>query len=173
MKQEISFRATFSSSRSTSFIEEPTGQLYPDKWKQLKIAIENTFRNPDKNAIEIILQINEKLINHWGKYYITNGEKNEFHKQKSFENFRKHAQFIREKIMLNISLGQQQGLYRKDLSKELIGRIYVKKVMDLYNSNDLSHHDPMIESNYYLLFKDFVLGICNNNGLRCFQVIYE
>ncbi len=127
------------------------------------------FTIPDKNAIEIILQINEKLINHWRLYFVRNWDNDESHKQKHIENLRQHVQFVSEKIMLNISLGQQQGIYRKDLSKELLGRIYAKKVTDLYNPQLFQHQDITNEMNYYLMFENFILSICNNIGFQHFR----
>ena len=53
------------------------------------------------------------------------------------EIFEKHLQersdFIYEKIKINIEKGMQQGMYKNDVSSEMVARMYIAKLNDIHN----------------------------------------
>lgn len=49
------------------------------------------------------------------------------------EHLQKRSDFIYEKIKINIEKGMEQGMYKKDISSEMIARMYITKLNDIHN----------------------------------------
>ena len=47
------------------------------------------------------------------------------------EHMQMRSDFIYEKIKINIEKGMEQGMYKKDISSEMIARMYIAKLNDL------------------------------------------
>lgn len=43
------------------------------------------------------------------------------------------SNFIYEKIKINIEKGMQQGMYKNDVSSEMVARMYIAKLNDIHN----------------------------------------
>ena len=46
------------------------------------------------------------------------------------EHMQMRSDFIYEKIKINIEKGMEQGMYKKDISSEMIARMYIAKLND-------------------------------------------
>lgn len=97
----------------------------------------NEYNFDGWNAIDIMLIVSNEINNRF--FYVTPSvtmvlstafpELYEKHK-----NMR--SDFIYEKIKINIEKGMEQGMYKKDVSSEMIARMFIAKLNDI--------HDPQI-----------------------------
>jgi hypothetical protein len=143
------------------------------KWDQLETFIEKVFSDKKQNAIDILLQISRMLANHGELHYTNFGGDHEELKKIYNKDLQKRIQFASEKIGLNFTLGQQQNIYRQDISREFVTRSYAKRMLDLHNPKIYPPHSLSYKTLYHFMFEDFILGITNQNGLKYFQASYQ
>ncbi|WP_251622148.1 hypothetical protein [Odoribacter lunatus] len=94
----------------------------------------NEYNFDGWNAIDILLlvsnEINERFFDVTPSITMTLA-------QAYPEIFEKHknlrADFIYEKIKINIEKGMQQGMYKKDISSEMLARVFIAKLNDIHN----------------------------------------
>lgn len=83
--------------------------------------------------------------------------------------FEKRINFVFEKIRKNIEQGIQQGLYREDLSTELVSRIYISRLIDLHNPDFFPNDEISFNTLFDVMFDTFIRGICNEDGTRYYE----
>ena len=83
--------------------------------------------------------------------------------------FEKRVKFVFEKIRKNIEQGIQQGLYREDLSTELVSRIYISRLIDLHNPDFFPNDEISFNTLFDVMFDTFIRGICNEEGIRYYE----
>ena len=145
------------------------------KWNQLEAFIEKLLSGKDKkqNAIDSLLQVSRMLANHRELHY-TNFDGNPEELRKIYnEDLEKRVHFACEKIGLNFELGQQQNVYRQDISREFVKRSYAKRMLDLHNPRIYPPRSLSYKTLYHFMFEDFLLGITNQNGLKYFRTSYQ
>lgn len=145
------------------------------KWNQLEAFIEKVLSNKDKqqNAIDSLLQVSRMLANHRELHYTNyDGDPEKLRKIYN-KDLEKRVQFASEKIGLNFELGQQQNIYRQDISREFVTRSYAKRMLDLHNPKIYPPRSLSYKTLYHFMFEDFILGITNQNGLKYFQKSYQ
>jgi hypothetical protein len=81
----------------------------------------------------------------------------------------RRIQFVDSKIKANFELGMQQGMYRTDLSAELISRLYISRLIDLHNPDYFSNESISFPLLFEILFDTFILGICTDKGRSYYQ----
>lgn len=123
-----------------------------------------------QNAIDILLivgmEINERfkyvnpavtfdIKNHYPDLYATHLES--------------RKDFIFEKIKINIEKGISQGVYRKDISIELIARTYISKLLDIHDSTDFPVEAFSFAKLYDIMFERFIMGIANEQGKQYYK----
>lgn len=123
-----------------------------------------------QNAIDILLivgmEINERfkyvnpavtfdIKNHYPELYTTHLES--------------RKDFIFEKIKINIEKGISQGVYRKDISIELIARTYISKLLDIHDSTDFPAEAFSFAKLYEIMFERFIMGIANEQGKQYYK----
>lgn len=122
------------------------------------------------NAIDILLIVSKEI----GKRFrsvnpsITYDIKNVYP-----EMYLKHIEarrdFIFGKISVNLQKGIAQGIYRNDISIELIARSYISKLLDIH---DPSHFMPQAFSYamlFDIMFDNFIKGVANEDGLEYYK----
>ncbi len=122
------------------------------------------------NAIDILLIVSKEI----GKRFrsvnpaITYDIKNVYP-----EMYLKHIEarrdFIFGKISVNLQKGIAQGVYRNDISIELIARGYISKLLDIH---DPSHFMPQAFSYamlFDIMFDNFIKGVANEEGLEYYK----
>lgn len=85
------------------------------------------------------------------------------------EHVEKRIEFIFEKIKINLEKGIQQGMYRNDLSKELVSRLYISRLLDIHNPELFSPQKFSFEVLFDVMFENFVRGIATPEGLAYFE----
>ena len=78
-------------------------------------------------------------------------------------------EFIFEKIKINIEKGIRQGMYREDLSIELIARLYISRLIDLHNPDFFPPDKFSFATLFEVMFENFIRGICNNEGIKYYK----
>ena len=77
--------------------------------------------------------------------------------------------FIYDNIQLNLSKGIRQGMYRDDLSVELIARLYLSRLIDLHNPDFFPPEEFSSETIFNVMFENFIRSIAKPEGLAYFE----
>lgn len=122
------------------------------------------------NAIDILLTVSKELA---GKFKdispsVTHSLKKQFPEiyQKHFDQRR---DFIYDKIKINLTKGISQGMYRDDLSIELIARLYLMRLIDLHNTDFFPPDKFSFETLFNVMFDSFVRSIAKPEGIAYFE----
>ncbi len=122
------------------------------------------------NAIEILLTVSREVAMNFPDVSpsITFELKNHYPEiyQKHFD-FRRD--FIYEKIKINLTKGINQGIYRDDLSIELVARLYLSRLIDLHNPDFFPSEEFSFETIFNTMFENFIRGIAKPGGLEYFE----
>lgn len=78
-------------------------------------------------------------------------------------------EFIFSKIKINIEKGIRQGVYRQDLSIELLARLYISRLIDLHNPLFFPPDKFSFPMLFEVMFENFIRGIANDEGLKYFK----
>jgi hypothetical protein len=135
--------------------------------------LENIFSDLNfkgTNAVDSLLivskEINDKLENIFPS--ITFDLRSRFPevRQKFVE---KRISFVNAKIKSNFELGMQQGMYRPDLSAELVSRIYISRLIDLHNPDFFPNETISFSVLFDVMFDTFIRGIVTDEGKNYYQ----
>jgi TetR/AcrR family transcriptional regulator, cholesterol catabolism regulator len=77
--------------------------------------------------------------------------------------------YIFNKIKINIIKGIGQGIYRDDLSVELLARLYISRLIDLHNPDFFPPEQYSFEILFDAMFDHFIRGIVNEEGMRYYE----
>ncbi len=83
--------------------------------------------------------------------------------------FNMRRDFIYEKIQINLSKGISQGMYRDDLSIELIARLYLSRLIDLHNPDFFPAEKFSFETIFNTMFENFIRSIAKPEGLAYYE----
>lgn len=136
-------------------------------------SLENIFAGfgfDSKNAIDDLLNASKQISKNFESITpsITFDLRTDYPevRQKFVE---KRLRFVDSKIKSNFELGMQQGLYRTDLSAELISRLYLSRLIDLHNPDYFPNDSISFPVLFEILFDTFILGICTEAGRIHYQ----
>jgi TetR/AcrR family transcriptional regulator, cholesterol catabolism regulator len=89
------------------------------------------------------------------------------------EVYHKHIEerieFIAEKMQQNISKGIRLGMYRNDLSIELVARLYIRRLIDLHNPEYFPADKFSFQTLFDTMFDNFIRGIATENGIAYYE----
>jgi hypothetical protein len=77
--------------------------------------------------------------------------------------------FIFEKIKINIFKGINQGIYRDDISVELLARLYISRLIDLHNPDFFPSDQFSFNTVFNAMFDNFIRGIVNDEGMHYYE----
>ncbi len=81
----------------------------------------------------------------------------------------KRIEFVNYKIKSNFEQGMQQGMYRPDLSAELVSRIYISRLIDLHNPDFFPNESISFSVLFEVMFDTFIRGICTDEGKAYYE----
>jgi TetR/AcrR family transcriptional regulator, cholesterol catabolism regulator len=81
----------------------------------------------------------------------------------------KRISFVNDKIKSNFEQGMQQGMYRHDLSAELVSRIYISRLIDLHNPDFFPNETISFPVLFDVMFDTFIRGICTEEGKNYYE----
>lgn len=79
------------------------------------------------------------------------------------------SDFIFEKIKINIEKGMQQGMYKKDVSSEMIARMFIAKLNDIHNPQIYPPEGFSFTTIFDNLIEGVVKSITNPDGLNYYR----
>ncbi len=77
--------------------------------------------------------------------------------------------FIYSKIQINLQKGISQGMYRDDLSIELVSRLYIRRLIDLHNPEFFPADKFSFQTLFEVMFDHFIRGIANPEGIDYYE----
>lgn len=77
--------------------------------------------------------------------------------------------FIFEKIKINIHKGISQGMYRDDLSIELLSRLFISRLIDIHNPLFFPPSKFSFHVLFEVMFENFIRGIASKEGLKYYS----
>jgi len=81
----------------------------------------------------------------------------------------KRVSFVNAKIKVNLEQGIIQGMYRRDLSPELVSRIYISRLIDLHNPDFFPNETISFSVLFEVMFDTFIRGICTDEGKNYYE----
>jgi hypothetical protein len=122
------------------------------------------------NAIDILLTVSREVA---GKFmdvtpWVTVDLKMHYPEVYHFH-FQERINFIFGKIQINLFKGISQGIYRDDLSIELVARLYISRLIDLHNPELFPKEKFSFETLFNFMFDSFVRSIAKPEGIAYFE----
>ena len=77
--------------------------------------------------------------------------------------------FIFRKIQVNLQKGIYEGMYRDDVSIELVARRYISRLMDLQDPDNFPVENFSINTMFIQMFESFVESIATEKGMTYFE----
>ncbi len=77
--------------------------------------------------------------------------------------------FIFDKIQINVEKGITQGMYREDLSPEIVGRMYLARLEDMHNPELYPPERFKFGTIYDTMIDSFVKSIATDDGLSYYR----
>jgi hypothetical protein len=123
----------------------------------------------DMNAIDILMIVSKEIAS---RYYDVTPTISVLLKEKYpkiyQEHFQKRMDFIFMKIQINLQKGINQGMYRNDLSIELVSRLYMSRLIDIHNEDIFPSDQFSFSTLFEVMFENFVRSIATPEGLKFF-----
>jgi hypothetical protein len=144
--------------------------------KLLKLERENfkiifdTYDFEGVNAIDILLTVSKEV----GERFRDVSPSMTFDLVKYYPDiYNKHVDdridFIFKKIRINLEKGINQGVYRDDLSVELVARLYIRRLIDLHNPEFFPADKFSFQTLFDVMFDNFIRGIANPKGIDYYE----
>jgi len=82
---------------------------------------------------------------------------------------KKRVDFIYGKIQVNLQKGIREGLYRDDVSIELVARRYISRLLDLHDPENFPPQDFSFGTLFMQMFDSFVTSIATEKGAKSYE----
>jgi TetR/AcrR family transcriptional regulator, cholesterol catabolism regulator len=133
-------------------------------------AIFDEYDFEGMNAIDILMIVSREIAS---RYYDVTPAISRLLKQRFPEiyqdHFQKRVDYIFGKIQINLQKGISQGMYRPDLSIELIARLYLSRVIDVHNEDIFPSSQFNFQTIFEVMFESFVRSVATPEGLNYFE----
>jgi len=121
------------------------------------------------NAIDILMIVSKEIAS---RFYDVTPTVSILLKEKFPNEYQVHLQrrldFIFGKIQINLTKGISQGIYRDDLSIELIARLYMSRLIDLHNEKIFPSDQFSFATLFEVMFDNFVRSVATEKGIKYF-----
>lgn len=122
------------------------------------------------NAIDIMLIISNEINN---RFFNVTPSVTMMLSQAFPDIFEPHREersnFIYEKIKINIEKGMEQGMYKKDISSEMIARMYIAKLNDIHDPNIYPPEGFTFATIFTTLIDNVLKNITNEEGKEYYK----
>jgi AcrR family transcriptional regulator len=130
----------------------------------------DTYNFEGVNAIDILLTVSKEV----GERFRDVSPSMTFDLKKYYPDiYHKHIDerinFIFKKIQINLEKGINQGVYRDDLSVELVARLYIRRLIDLHNPEFFPADKFSFHTLFEAMFDNFIRGIANPKGIEYYE----
>jgi len=135
--------------------------------------LENIFSEYDftgGNAIDGLLKVSKEI----GNKFVNIQSSITFDLRTKFPEVRqkfvdKRISFVDTKVKANFEQGMSQGMYRPDLSTELVSRLYMSRLIDLHNPDFFPNETISFPVLFDVMFDTFIRGICTEEGKNYYE----
>jgi len=122
------------------------------------------------NAIDVLLVVSREV----GERFWDVNPSMTFDLRKYYPDiYHKHIderiEFIFQKIKINLQKGISQGMYRDDLSVELVARLYIRRLIDLHNPEFFPAEKFSFKTLFDVMFDNFIRGIAKEQGIEYYE----
>ena len=122
------------------------------------------------DAIDILFTVGKEMS---GKFYNLSPSVTHKYELDFPEVYKKHIEerinFIFGKIQINIQKGISQGMYRDDVSVELVTRLYIRRLMDLHNVENFPPEKFSFDTLFTQMFESFVKSVATKDGMAYYE----
>jgi len=130
----------------------------------------DTYSFEGVNAIDILLTVSKEV----GERFRDVSPSMTFDIKKYYPDiYHNHIEeridFIFKKIQINLEKGINQGVYRDDLSVELVARLYIRRLIDLHNPEFFPADKFSFHTLFDAMFDNFIRGIANPKGIEYYE----
>lgn len=133
------------------------------------IFIDHDFEGYN-DAIDILITVGREMAS---KFYHLSPSVTHKYKELYPEIFERHIEerinFIYDKIKINLQKGINSGLYRDDVSIELVARLYIRRLIDLHNVENFPPEKFSFNTLFSQMFESFVRSIATEEGIKYFE----
>jgi len=77
--------------------------------------------------------------------------------------------FIYGKIQINLQKGISLGFYRDDISIELVARLYIRRLIDLHDTDNFPPEKFSMDTMFNQMFESFVHSVATEKGIAYFE----
>jgi TetR/AcrR family transcriptional regulator, cholesterol catabolism regulator len=131
----------------------------------------NTDRfDGEVNAIDILLMVSKEVSTKFTEISPSmTFDLNKYYPDIYHKHVEERIEFIFEKIRINLMKGINQGVYRDDLSIELVSRLYIRRLIDLHNPEFFPADKFSFQTLFDVMFDNFIRGIANEKGIEYYE----
>lgn len=142
-------------------------------FEQERVAFEKIFEEHNFdgwNAIDILLLVSNEINDRFFdvspsvSYKLAKAFPSIFEEHRTLR-----ADFIYEKIKINIEKGMQQGMYKNDVSSEMVARMYIAKLNDIHNTDIYPPEYFSFATIFDNLIDDVIKAITNEEGWQYYK----
>ena len=135
-----------------------------------RCLIFNALEHRKLNAIEELFEIYSLIKNQIQEY----NPSMDYDIRKYYPELYSHIRSVRRKMMFenshnNMIKGRKEGLYRKNLNVELIAKLHLFRIENLYNSDLFTSEDLNSFDTFHELFVYHLQGIMSEKGRAFFE----
>jgi TetR/AcrR family transcriptional regulator, cholesterol catabolism regulator len=122
------------------------------------------------NAIDILLTVSREVGDRfWDVSPSMTFDLKKYYPDIYLKHIEERIEFIYGKIQVNIQKGINQGIYRDDLSIELVARLYIRRLIDLHNPEFFPADKFSFQTLFDVMFDNFIRGIANDKGTAYYE----
>jgi hypothetical protein len=122
------------------------------------------------NAIDILLTVSKEVARKFMDVTPSVTMELKKHYPEAYQkHFQERIDYIFGKIQINLTKGINQGIYRDDLSIELVARLYISRLIDLHNPELFPRQKFSFETLFNFMFDSFIRSIAKPEGVAYFE----
>jgi len=153
---------------------------FPDRQEMIKAILEyerkcfeeifNEYNFEGWNAIDILLIVSNEINNRF--FNVTPSVTvilSDIFPDIFQTHLQKRSDFIFEKMKINIEKGMQQGIYKNDVSSEMLARMFIAKLNDIHNPQIYPPEEFTFATIFNNLIDDLIKNITNEEGKNYYK----
>ena len=144
--------------------------ILTEERKMFEVIFEDHNFDGYNDAIDILFTVVKEMAS---KFYNLSPSVTLQYKDIYPKVYQKHlderADFIFRKIQVNLQKGIYEGMYRDDVSIELVARRYISRLMDLQDPDSFPVENFSINTMFIQMFESFVDSIATEKGMAYFD----
>jgi TetR/AcrR family transcriptional regulator, cholesterol catabolism regulator len=130
----------------------------------------STYNFEGVNAIDILLIVSKEVSDKFTDVSPSmTYDLNKYYPEIYHKHIEERIEFIFGKIKINLEKGINQGVYRDDLSIELVARLYIRRLIDLHNPEIFPADKFSFQTLFDVMFDNFIRGIANEKGIEYYE----